>query len=236
MIANREMADAILSGDRICQSVRHGSVRMKPSGIICLEGADASGKTMLANHLVTCYGARYLHGRVWYDQVRWYLGMMRRAERLMEVGELVVIDRHWISELVYGPIFRGGAAWSNEMSAEFDARINDAPGVYVLCVPTDAKAHLARFEALKLQRREMFDSIEKVVQRYQDLLHGNIAHPGNKNFMRCLPVAATFTAMHTNTLIYKFNPWAIEFLKTLSVIIFSIYCSRPYRHWSRLER
>ena len=152
---------------------------MKPSGIICLEGADASGKTMLANHLVTCYGARYLHGRVWYDQVRWYLGMMRRAERLMEVGELVVIDRHWISELVYGPIFRGGAAWSNEMSAEFDARINDAPGVYVLCVPTDAKAHLARFEALKLQRREMFDSIEKVVQRYQDLLHGNIAHPGN---------------------------------------------------------
>ncbi len=110
--------------------------------------------------------------------MKWHQGMLRRAERLVEKGHLVVIDRHWISECVYGPIFRGGAHYSNFTAADFDERICRAPGAYVLCVPANASKHLKRFEDLKATRPEAFGSIERVVQRYQDLLHGNVAHPG----------------------------------------------------------
>lgn len=92
---------------------------------------------------------------------------------------MVILDRHWVTECVYGPIFRGGPAYSNDVANDFDERICSAPGVYVLCVPLDAQKHLQRFERLKTERKEAFDKIEQVVQRYQDLLRGNIAHPGN---------------------------------------------------------
>ncbi len=151
---------------------------MRSFGIILVEGADGAGKTTLVDHLVAQHGARRMHGRVWVDMTRWHRGMLRRAERLAEEGELVVLDRHWVSELVYGPIFRGGPHYSNTTAAEFDYAIRGAPGVYVLCVPTDARKHLERFERLKTERPEKFQNIEKVIQRYQELLHGNVAHPG----------------------------------------------------------
>jgi thymidylate kinase len=151
---------------------------VRPSGIIVVEGADGSGKTTLIDHLVKHHGARRMHSVAKRNHVLWDAGMVRRGERLVGQGELAVFDRHWVTELVYGPIFRGSTAYSNETAADFDERIRCAPGVYVLCVPTDARKHLERFEALKSQRSEAFQSIEQVVQRYQDLLHGNVAHPG----------------------------------------------------------
>lgn len=150
-----------------------------PPGIVVLEGADGSGKTRLANHFREKYGARYMHSRIWKDRILWDSTMMRRAERFVcDRGELVIFDRMWPSELIYGPIFRGGAAYGNDMANEFDELICAAPGVYVLCVPSDAQKHLARFERLKTERKEAFDRMEQVIQRYQDLLYGNVAHPG----------------------------------------------------------
>ncbi len=147
---------------------------LTPSGIVLVEGADASGKTTLVRHLVERHGARSMHGRVWRDMLRWHQGMMQRAVRLEKAGALVVLDRHWISELVYGPIFRGRASYDDFAAALFDSCVD----VTVLCVPSDARRHLERFEEMRRTRPEAFDRVEAVAIRYRDLLEGNVAHPG----------------------------------------------------------
>ena len=74
------------------------------TGIVVLEGANAAGKTTLARHLVERYGARYLHSRPTRDPWRRHVAMLRRAVALSE-RHLVVLDRHWLSEQVYGRVF-----------------------------------------------------------------------------------------------------------------------------------
>src|SRR5258708_10796608 len=120
--------------------------RTRSMTIIVLEGADQSGKTTLASHLVNVYGAYYMHAKVWKQMLKWHSGIMRRAVRLSARGELVVLDRHWISEFVYGSIFRGGPAYDGARAAHFDQLILQH-GIYILCVPSDPQGQLAPFHA-----------------------------------------------------------------------------------------
>ena len=146
--------------------------------IIVVEGADGSGKTTLARHLVEAHGARSMHSRIWRDCARWHRGIVRRAVRLSVAGQTVCLDRIWPSELIYGPIFRGHC-YADEVAEELDDAIRMVPHAYVLCVPLDVERHLARFEELRATGRERFDRVEAVAQRYADLLLGNVAHPGD---------------------------------------------------------
>ena len=90
--------------------------------IIVVEGADQSGKTTLCRRLVEAHGARCMHSRVWRDTVRWHSGIVRRAVRLRDRGEVICLDRHWISEGIYGPIFHG-SCYADEVAEEFDSAI-----------------------------------------------------------------------------------------------------------------
>lgn len=146
--------------------------------ILVVEGADGSGKSYLCRHFVEAYSARYMHSRVWRDCARWHRGIVRRALRLHERGEVVCCDRLWPSEQIYGPIFRGHC-YSDEVAAELDFAIRSVPHVYVLCVPSDMRKHLARFESSRADGREAFDRVEAVAQRYDGLLRGCVAHPGD---------------------------------------------------------
>ncbi len=146
--------------------------------IVCLEGADSVGKSTLAAFLAEQHHARVMHSRVWRDCQKWHAGIIRRAVRLSSAGQLCCLDRIWPSELIYGPIFRGSVAYGDDLAAEFDDAIRSAPGVYVMCVPTDIRGHLARFEERKTRGGEAFDRVEAVAQSYADLLWGNIARPG----------------------------------------------------------
>jgi hypothetical protein len=108
--------------------------RSPPVGIVVLEGADASGKTTLARHLVDRYGARYLHSTRRREVWRWHLGALRWAVR-ESASRLVVLDRLWLSEQVYGQVFRGGPAY--DLGARCLDRVLLRYGaVTVLCVPS----------------------------------------------------------------------------------------------------
>lgn len=147
-------------------------------GIILLEGADASGKTTLARHLVDRHGARYLHSTVRRDCWRWHLGALRLAERLLKTANLIVLDRHWISEQVYGATYRGGPQY--DLGARcLDRVLQSLNALTVLCVPADQEGQVKRHAELKTYRREHFDQIGEVVARYADLYHGNLARPGD---------------------------------------------------------
>jgi hypothetical protein len=146
------------------------------NGIIVLEGADATGKTTLARHLVERYGARYLHSTARRGVWRWHVGALRLAIRAAE-SQLVVLDRHWLSEQVYGQVFRGAPAY--DLGARCLDRVLLKHGaVTVLCVRHDLGRHLDHFDRLKTERPEKFPSVVRAAQLYLDLARGNLAHAG----------------------------------------------------------
>jgi len=151
---------------------------MIPQGIIVLDGADSSGKTTLARYFVEHYGARYLHvgpsDRVWL----YHLAAFRRAERLAAAGELVVMDRHWMSECVYGSVYRGGSAYPVTARC-FDRLWIRSAAVNVLCAPRDSERQLAEHDRMRGIRSEYAADIRDVVAYYRDLREGNVARSGS---------------------------------------------------------
>lgn len=149
--------------------------------ILVVEGADQSGKTTLCRMMVEYHGARYMHARVWRDMIKWHAGIMRRAVRLHQKGELVVLDRHWVSDWVYGPIYRGQTGYSDDEAQAFDIIVRSNGG-YILCVPSDMPGQLARHAVRAKKGHEIYRAdprIRQVMERYADLAHGNLAHVGD---------------------------------------------------------
>ncbi len=153
-------------------------------GIIVLDGADCSGKTTLARWFIENCGARYLHLGLYKDLFMHQLAAYRLAERWASRGELVVVDRHWLSEAAYGDSLRSGAL--NPVSLRvFDRLFLRSVALNILCVPSDSEKHLAYFKENKERRNEMFDEVKisKVIRYYKWLaggyLEGDLAHPVN---------------------------------------------------------
>ena len=142
----------------------------EPHGIIILEGADCTGKTSLAKAL----GGVYVHNGLYEDVWTAHLACVDEAvARCAE--ELVVIDRLFISEQVYGQVFRGGPAYDPE---PLDEMLTKASALTVLCVRADQLRHLRHFDELKTLRRESFDDIARVVRLYADLSRGDLTKTG----------------------------------------------------------
>lgn len=77
-------------------------------GIIVLDGPDGTGKTTLATHLRDAHGARMFHLGSKHAKNA-FLNNWAMLENLLhhhEKGRLVVLDRMWLSEHVYGSVFR----------------------------------------------------------------------------------------------------------------------------------
>jgi hypothetical protein len=131
-------------------------------GVIILEGPDGTGKTTLANHLVDKYGAYYMHATWSPDletRIESYLLHMLNVAQSIGNNQLVVIDRNWLSELVYTDVFRkdvGREEWHMQMHQTFITLIG---GVVIYCLPEDAGKYGKHFSDLKESRDEMYDTI-----------------------------------------------------------------------------
>lgn len=149
--------------------------------IVVLEGADSSGKTTLAREIASaCPGkTHYFHGLPyigWVEEA--HAAMLSAAIKRSAEGDFVVIDRHWISEFVYGPRFRNRIAYSNVVATRFDQTIRRF-GTYVLCVPGDAKEHERQFQRERPDKKDLFDTMVEVAETFRRLSTGYMHHEGN---------------------------------------------------------
>jgi thymidylate kinase len=127
------------------------------NGIIILDGPDACGKTTLQERIVETYVADKIHLTYpapdnYKDMFEYQLLELLKAIE-MSKSNLVVIDRHWISEMIYAKVFRGGSPWPY-MPYVMDALCRFNGVLYILCLP---------------------GSIEEAVQRHRDNI--DPAHP-----------------------------------------------------------
>jgi hypothetical protein len=150
---------------------------MPAKGIIILEGADSAGKTTLARALLKD-GGHYIHGAVYKDPWRWHVAALRRAARLSQDG-LVVIDRNWISHLVYqGEVF-GGAQYTGAGARCLDRMFRRYAALTILCSPENQEAQASDWARDKASGKpEKFDRVKEVIAFYADLRWGNLARPG----------------------------------------------------------
>lgn len=146
---------------------------MKPRLIIC-EGPDNCGKSTLAKRI-----AEHFHGVYWrltsgkglseHDAMRLYQqNALDNAEiNIREMRRVVVLDRHWPSDQVYGPVLRGRPSCSG---IEMEARCATLDAVYIYC---HRKNMVEEHAKSKDPDHPYEDSVyEQVVLGYDNFFHG----------------------------------------------------------------
>ncbi len=159
-------------------------------GVICIEGPDGVGKTTLANHFVEEYGALNLHATYRFKKMipAYHEALRRRAEAAGEAGQLVVLDRHWITEAIYASTFRGGTKWP-QYTHDMDTLFQNMGVLTIMCLPNNIEETLKKkkerdlLDLANLEREKgntgkvyQDDEIRELYQRYLDLWHGNMFH------------------------------------------------------------
>jgi thymidylate kinase len=95
--------------------------------VVALDGCDGTGKTSLANMLATDHGFTIVHSPPTPDQV----DLASRYRDLISGDGPLVMDRCFISELVYGPIHRGRSRLSLEDAFDLAEAVTAHHGIMV---------------------------------------------------------------------------------------------------------
>lgn len=83
---------------------------------IIIDGPDRQGKTTLAEAIARQTQAIVLHCgyRFRQNMFAYHTAVVRQAWQWLQRGRVVVIDRHWLSEVIYADVYRGGTQWPLE--------------------------------------------------------------------------------------------------------------------------
>lgn len=144
-------------------------------GLILLDGPDGAGKSTLAQIIMDRIGeiggighlhhlGRAVEGTAWDRDSRELLGYISEAFEGPE-GAVVVADRHFIGETIYGDVYRGGGEYM-VASRHMDRLLHRFRALRVICAPPVDYVK-ETFERLKKEREEMYDSsMDRVATRY----------------------------------------------------------------------
>ena len=143
-------------------------------GLIILDGPDGAGKTTLAKRIIERHGGTYLHLTYrWKNNMfEYHTAALHHAISKCE-KELVIIDRLWMSEVIYSTVYRGKSQWPH-MGRMMDRVIRKHAGMYVMCFAESMKFHNDMFMKLKTERVEMYNDTADVWALYYTLYHGGL--------------------------------------------------------------
>lgn len=177
---------------------------MRRYPIIVIDGPDACGKTFLARKFCEQYGGRYLHLTLRKKMLEHQAVSLHLAAK-WSVNHPVVIDRHWISEQIYGGVYRSGSPLGIQAS-RLDCLFADVLGaVYVITLLGSVKETFMAHAQSTLVRDEMYEPDERAVQvinGYWDLWYGTKFcryETGHCNFV------APLSTRKTQAMLYNFK-------------------------------
>ncbi|MEU7244892.1 hypothetical protein [Streptomyces sparsogenes] len=104
---------------------------------IVLEGGDGVGKSTLAHTLVNQYGFTAVHSPRTPDHqtlINRYRDLLARPGRL-------VLDRSFLSELVYGPLYRGHSRLTWNQALDLAQLVTARDGVFLYLTAPAATVH-----------------------------------------------------------------------------------------------
>lgn len=125
------------------------------NGLIIIDGPDATGKTTLAKYICETYQGEYIHlGYEAPGDMEAYQTTALTVAVERSKDKLVVIDRFWTSEQIYGRVKRDGSELPYN-ARNMDRVIRKQAGLYIIAA--DEPRRVAdRFEQLKTERPELY--------------------------------------------------------------------------------
>jgi len=147
----------------------------KPKGVIILDGPDGVGKTTIAELLKEKYDAEYIH-LTWSPEIEermdcYMWDALYEAVNKSKDG-LCVIDRHYLSEMIYAEVYREGTKYKG-MHESVIRKLNEIGAMLVLCLPEDKERYLKHFDSLKEDREEMYTTMDEIYKAYEfETIHG----------------------------------------------------------------
>lgn len=104
--------------------------------IIILEGPDGSGKTTLANKIKDQTGFMLLHRSHQTDSNA--ESLFDEYAQVIKAGKNCIMDRGWYSEMVYGPVMRGGSAITYPQMYELERLLAKNGALIIHCTAPEA--------------------------------------------------------------------------------------------------
>jgi thymidylate kinase len=158
----------------------------KLRGLIILDGADCVGKTTLANKIaeraqsigadpVIRHQGKPVEGTCWQVHSDALLEYLQEA---FNEEKLVIGDRHFLSEAIYGSVYRTGSEYPYAVR-HIDRLLHRFRALRVICAPPIEDVVKMHAEMKKIRFEEYDSGMDKVGQRYKDLWSG--AHSGTSS-------------------------------------------------------
>lgn len=147
-------------------------------GLICLDGPDATGKTTLANRIAELSGGHVVH-LTWTLELEQIMHQYRMSgiEYAIALSQafVVVLERPWICNKVYGELFRGGSPWSSEMTI-WKELVESEQVLEIVALPAAKADWLTHYEGMCDKREELHGKkLEEMSQVWQEF-HGYVRH------------------------------------------------------------
>lgn len=151
--------------------------KQKVKGLIVLDGPDASGKSTLAEKIKKVVPETEIIHLTWSKELEqvmdtYQLGLLHHAISLSK-EKLVVIDRLWISEMIYSHVFRSGTKYPS-LWHECVQLLDSAKAINILCLP-EKHEWTKNYQNMVMTRDEMYGMDERmldVYNAYADLYFG----------------------------------------------------------------
>ena len=151
-------------------------------GLILLDGPDCSGKTTLCTTIIQQANVRG------YSAMRHHLGRITKGKtweihaeaaisyiKKMNSEDIIVIaDRHFLSEGVYGRVYRDGGEYPYAMRY-MDMLFNRACALKVICCPSTETVVRVHKKMKEERHEEYSDGMDKVANIYQAIWHSSVS-------------------------------------------------------------
>lgn len=150
----------------------HGGL---PKGLIVIDGPDAAGKSTLCTWFENVYHAHYKH-LTWSPDLEknmdsYQIGAVVECLEIAKT-QLVVLDRCWLSELVYSHIYRDGSSYPHLAETCFELLSNS---LNIVALPKFDR-WIKNFERMSDEREEMYsgdtEGMKQIYEQYYGIYHG----------------------------------------------------------------
>lgn len=138
------------------------------SRLIILEGADCTGKTTLAKALALA-GFSYQHSsgnpKLLAVAEEYHMAVLESAKVCLNCGQNVVLDRHWVSEVVYAEVMGRETLYQWKKIRD---ELTVLPVLYVHC---NSPSAITRMVAHSNEHTYTTAQFKKIEHRYNTLMY-----------------------------------------------------------------
>lgn len=138
--------------------------------VVLIEGPDGSGKTTLCEAIVNQGDWVYHHCTRDDDRYpttdSFYKEFNPWLSSVIRYGENVIIDRSFLTNIVYSKVFHDSNVISDKYLKELQSMID----VVVICIP-DHDNYFNKFNHLRKERDELYDTMTDVYEEFSKIAY-----------------------------------------------------------------